>query len=419
MPRELIIRPGLNDHSVIADLIAPGGAGVLLPRRRSLISRLVLDAHHAPMRPQFAEVAANAGVPFLVDPLTPLLQGPLRAEDRWAQLPFGRIGTVAALDFGEAHDRRVLVEQVVDFQVAQGATAVIPPYPYIADPEDPWFTHALDFVRLTASYMRSKQINLPIVPVLCARRQTFAAEQSWDAGIGRFGAAATDVGADMLAISLSPIGDGKESYHKVLSLFLTVERLSATGIPIIAWRQGLYGPALVAAGLSGYETGIATREQSDMSGTISNRRPPKPGTKAGGGGFSGIYFQALNRSLPSPVAKVLLEHPALGPKVMCDDERCCPDGVSSTVTSHREHAVRCRAKGLAAIAEMPQRSWRLHHIATESDAAVTLAAQANDVLAAAGIKQRVATRGLESLAQVAEHLRQPARSRSGDASGQQ
>ena len=45
MVAELLIRPGVNDHQVVADLLAPGGASVSLPTGRPVINRLVLDAH--------------------------------------------------------------------------------------------------------------------------------------------------------------------------------------------------------------------------------------------------------------------------------------------------------------------------------------------------------------------------------------
>lgn len=36
---ELLIRPSLNDHNVVADLVAPGGNAALLPRDLRPFSR--------------------------------------------------------------------------------------------------------------------------------------------------------------------------------------------------------------------------------------------------------------------------------------------------------------------------------------------------------------------------------------------
>ena len=70
---ELVIRPGGNDHQVVADLLAPGNSSGVGSRQGPLISRLVVDAHVAVKRPAYSQVAGGAGIPYLVDPLTPLL----------------------------------------------------------------------------------------------------------------------------------------------------------------------------------------------------------------------------------------------------------------------------------------------------------------------------------------------------------
>src|ERR1700683_1413249 len=74
MTSELLIRPGMNDHDVIAELLAPASSPMLVPGdRRTAIDRLVADAHIARRRPQLAGAAAAARVPSIVDPCAPFL----------------------------------------------------------------------------------------------------------------------------------------------------------------------------------------------------------------------------------------------------------------------------------------------------------------------------------------------------------
>jgi hypothetical protein len=403
---ELLIRPGPNDHEVVQDLLAPGGAAAFSPRARPLIDRIVLDAHVAKARPDFAEAATSAGVPLLIDPLTPFWQGELRETDKWAVLPFGRASKLSADDFSNPFVRDVLVAQVVDFQLEHGATAIIPPYPYVTSASDPFLDLALDFVRGTARYMGRNGLAVPVLPVLCAQLKGLGPESSWEVGVDRFANAALDLGPESIAVCMSPAGAGSDSYSKVLRLFAATRRVKQTGARVIAWRQGIYGPGLVAAGLDGYETGIGTRELCNVSSSITSRKPPKPGQKRGGGGVPGIYLEALGRSVSSRVGETLLGHRSMRPKVMCDDERCCPNGAASTLDQRRHHAVRTRAREMAALEEQPHRSWRLHHVAKNARAAADLAVQANAVLRSAGIRERIGTSGYESLARVAEFLRE-------------
>ena len=406
MSNELLVRPGLNDHEVVSDLLAPGGTGIMVGRHRPLVSRLVVDAPVVARRPQFAEAAAGAGIPLLVDPLTPLLQGVLRDQDSWSRLPFGRAGKVVPAEFAVRSDRDRYVAEVVDFELSHGATAVIPPYPYISAPDDPWFLVALDWIRLTRTAMEREGVALPLVPVFCAQLMKMGAEKTWSIGLDRFASAARDAGAQAVGVCLSPAGDGNDSYHKLWRLFLAMSHLkSVLGLPVIAWRQGIYGPALVAAGVDGYETGIGISEQSNIRSNIAARRPPKPGQKPGRGGAAGVYVEPLGRSLNPRVARTLLENQTMRAKVMCADERCCPQGVASTLAHPREHAVRARARELATLAALPARSWRLNHIAMKAQAAVTLAEQANRLLANVGEPLRIKTTSFEALARLAEELR--------------
>lgn len=406
MNGELLIRPALNDHAAVADLLAPGGTAVMIGKHRPVISRLVVEAPIAARRPQFAEAAAGAGIPFLVDPLTPLLQGQTRDDDPWATLPFGRAGNVEAAHFASSVEQERFVDNVIRFEVEHGATAVIPPYPYVSGPDDPWFPLALSFIRLTRRRLDAVGVALPIVAIFCGQLMKFGADRAWGGGLDRFAGVAADAGANALALCLSPAGSGKDSYHKVWRLFNAMEHVKAlAGLSVFAWRQGVFGPALVAAGLDGYDTGIGLSEQSNVRSNIAARRPPKPGEKPGRGGTAGIYFEPLGRSLNPRVAKRLLDDAAMKAKLMCTDERCCPNGVTSTLAHSREHAVRSRARELAILAALPARSWRLNHIVTKTEAAVTLANQANQLLAEGNETLRIHTKGLEALSRVSEELR--------------
>ena len=76
-----------------------------------------------------AFASVNAVRP-LIDPLTPLWQGELRQNDPWANLEFGNHERLSPGDLSSPLKRETLGAQVVDFQVAHGATAVVPPYPH-------------------------------------------------------------------------------------------------------------------------------------------------------------------------------------------------------------------------------------------------------------------------------------------------
>lgn len=395
---QLLIRPSLNDHQVIADLLAPPPMPTIR-RSRPPIAQLVVDSHIAVQRPTFAESANEAGIPFLVDPTTMFLQSDVDPTSSWAKLSFAtaRPLTVDEIDVDE------LIEQVVQFQFEQGATRIIAPYLYASEPSDPAFAMSIRLLASTAHYVRNNDVPLPVVAILCGQLRKFAAVQALDAGVERFVDAAEAHDAQSVGLCFSPLGAPGDSYSKLVGLFLVASRVTRAPMSVVAWRQGIYGPALVAAGLAGYETGIGIGEQTNIARQQANRRAKDKAKRTGGG--PGIYFDQLGRSVPKPAAEVLLGVNEMRPKLMCDDEGCCPT-VAETLDNGRPHAVRSRARQLAELGEQPHRRWRLHSVARQAHTAATLAKQANRVLDAAGVKQKIGTKSLEALSQVLTELGQ-------------
>jgi hypothetical protein len=400
---ELLIRPSHGDHLVLEDLLAPS------PLHRRPIDRVVLGAHDAARDERLLAAARERGVPLLIDPLTMLLQSDVAPENPWVRLvPFGRAERVPAERLGNPFALDEIVAQAVEFQTEKGATAIIPPYFYAESPESPAFGASLTAIARTARRMRIDGLWLPIVPVLCVRVRAFSQGAAWQRALDRFLAAALDVGPQAIALHLSPLGAGDESYAKLLAAHLAARHVRAAGVPTIAWRQGTYGPALVAAGLDGYECGMGVGERSDVAAFVAARRPVKPGAAARGGfSASGIYLPGLRRSVLPRVAKVLLADPHLRGRIVCESLTCCPKGAESMLASKgRRHAVRSRARELAELAAMPSETWRLNEIAKQAASAYVTGSKANEVLAVAGVPEQVKLDGYEALQRVAELLRE-------------
>lgn len=226
MSSELFIRPGQNDHEVIAELIASDSSPTLMSGdRRFPIDRVVADAHIAAKRPQLARSAASAGIPFMVDPLTHFWQTALRESDALAQLPYGSQAARLSEDFTNPLTREALLEAVIDFEVERGATVVIAPYLFARTPEDGWFKRGLELLEATRRRMERTGLHLPLFAVLAVGHQGFAPPSAWSEGIDRFARKASEVGAAGIGVSFSPITP-RDSYGKVLALFAACEEIS-------------------------------------------------------------------------------------------------------------------------------------------------------------------------------------------------
>jgi hypothetical protein len=165
----------------------------------------------------------------------------------------------------------------------------------------------------------------------------------------------------------------------------------------------LLGPAAVAAGAQGYECGIGLRERCDLASLQASRRP-----RNNGPGFAppaGVFMQPLGRSLTRPVARLLFADRQLRPRLVCDDERCCPQGTDTTLADPRRHAIVARSTALHAMDRLPSRAWKLNDVARTAASGAVIADLASRVLAAATSKHRVPSTALNALAEVSDTMR--------------
>ncbi len=256
---------------MIADLLIPAARATLASVRRP-ISRLVLEAHVAHAYPQYREAALEAGTPLIIDPRTDLLQVDTDPKIAWRKLPYASDAAWGD-SITNPFEITALVEARVKFQVKSGASAIVSPYFYAKTPDDPAFAATLQALRVTVRFLREAKINLPLIAVLAGSHRGFARSAMFGDGIDRFAMTALNFGPQMLAFALSPNGTGDEGQGKVLQLFTAAQRLKTTGATVIAWRQGFYGPGLVAAGLDGYETGTGVGERTNFASSYSNVKP--------------------------------------------------------------------------------------------------------------------------------------------------
>ena len=399
---DLLIRAGRGDHLLVKDLCAPAASG-LWPLRELPLTGVVADAQVAMERPGLRETADAAGVPFLVDPLTPLLADQQSPSNGWARLPYATADKLTPADLGHHELQDELVDQVIGFQREQGATVLIPPYVYVDRRNSAWLEVNRSLLIRTARYLEREDIDLPVAPVFAASLHQFGPQSTWPAGLDPFLATADEMNTRYVALSMSWSKQRTASYDAIATL-MTATQHAAAGRRVLSWRQGLYGAALTGVGAAGYETGPGHGEAGHYPQLLARKRPSdKPRT---GGGEANVYFTAFGRSLDRSHGQKLLENRLLRATLVCPESSCCPDGASSMINSWREHAVRARQRELAEIDRMPASpSWRLNKISRDAEQAALSTRAGNDVLAEAGIGWRLPTDTYRHLSDVAADIR--------------
>lgn len=405
---ELLIRAGRDDHLVIADLCAPATTG-LRSARPVPFNAVVADAPVAATRPQVRETVEAAGMPYLIDPMTFLLQDEQAPDQAWARLPFAVAERMHPQDIADGGHQDELIDRVLTFQREQGATVLIPPYVYLAKRSDGWLRIQLSLLQRTLRYLERENIDLPIAPILAASLHQFGPRATWAAGLDQFLARTRDMPVRFVGMSLSWSGQGKDSYDTLATL-LSATRHAALAGRTVSWRQGLYGAATVAAGADGYETGPGHSERGMYPALMSSRRPVPPSNaedvEPGARGNAFVYLPALGRSIRRSDARLLLDDMPSRAALVCADNTCCPSGATSMIGRWRQHAIRSRASQLQELRRMPrQASWRLNHIARNAERAATIARNATEVLQRAGSSVTIPEQSYRHLAEVADAVR--------------
>lgn len=402
---DLLIRAGREDHKVVQTLCAPATAGLWSPRALPLTG-VVTDAAVAMERPMLRETAEVAGVPFLVDPLTPLLVDEQVPGKGWAGLPFAHPEKMSPADLGHHAVLDELIDQCVGFQREQGATVLIPPYLYLDKKDSPWVQINQDLLARTAAYLEHENISLPVAPVFAASLHQFGPQATWSKALDPYLRVAADMNIRHLGLSLSWTEPRAANLQAVAVLMTATQHAVSTGVPILPWRQGLYGAALTGVGTIGYETGPGHGEALHYPSYMATKRP-KEKPKSGGGGDAYVYFTAFGRSISRKPATAVMSNGLLRSQLVCPvDTSCCPDGATSMTTDWRQHAVRARHRELQEMERMPaSRSWRLNKIARDADVAAGHARAANDVLAEKKIDWRLPVDTFGHISAVADEIR--------------
>ncbi len=400
---DLLVRAGRNDHTVIDHFLTPSSAGIFGASQP--VDAVVADATVAVARPQLRRITSDAGVPYVIDPVTPLLQSEQPADDNWASLPFAQTEPLLITDLNE-YLLDEIIEKVISFQREAGATHLIPPYLYSNKRDDPWWRANLALLHRTGAYLAAHNIDSPVIPVLAVSLRAYGPAQTWDRGLDSYLRATKDLNTESVALSWS-WNDPAHSKDAMLSLLLGATSHAASVTSVVGWRSGTYGLAMAAAGAGGYETGIGSREYLHYVQLAQSKRPkpPRPDDEPRLPAY--VYVSEFGRSVQRRAAKALLHDPRIAGSLVCSPENfCCLGGADSMIENWREHTVRERRRELNQLAAMPSgTAWRMHHIEQRAERAHTLAVTANEILTNASVDVRMPVDTFASLRRVAAALR--------------
>lgn len=332
------IRPGYNDHTVLAQALAEGrGSG----------SGLVINPLHAGRQLPLIEHARAAGVETILDSKSLELSSPGGyAAHGVPELPWAADGMHSPLSLtGTERDRmlRILAEYAAEAQVS----AVLAPVHFLEGPASPWWSIDAALTR----GLRQRLNELELMDALIYYPVMVRASTLMDpAMMAQLMEHVRRLPVDGVWLRLHPFGTSK-SGPLVLKRFLQLCRqLHGLGIPLVAEHSGSVGVALLAFGaVGGIESGVTFGDTVNLDGVL---RPPKPDARA----FARpprVYLHQLGAFLEPEAARDLFGKRGMKALHGCQDPACCPRGWVDMVGNPRQHFLRQRAREVAQLSVMP------------------------------------------------------------------
>lgn len=394
---ELLLRVGSGDAALLRLVFGEVAGGRVPPWRPH---RIVTDAHVAAGKPEIADSARRAGVPLVIDPQTHFLQDVQHPADPWARLAFTDAARHTPDDLSALARQDRLIAESIEFQLAHGATVLIPPYVHIERVNDGWVTVQTSLWQRTRRYLDQQDLHLPVLAVL-ALGWRLLNHVTWPSALYPLRQALTDLNPAEVALAASKIDDGVRPDQRLVTFIVTLRRIRRR-FPLIAWNQGMLGEAAVAAGAVGYETGLGWRERCDLRATMAaHRQPPS-------GGFSArpVYIPTLKRSIPKRTIQQLMAHPNIIAELACLDSTCCPDGPHALLGDARAHALAQRVQTLHELTQPRQPAWKWNILAQQTAAGLHLAQRINVLADRTPDMWKINTAALHAIHVVAENRRQ-------------
>lgn len=338
-PLGSFIRPGYNDHVVLAQTLA---------ERRGSGSGLVVNPVHADRQLPLMAEARAAGVETVLDSKSLELSAPGGyALPGVAQLPWAADGGMHSPMTLAGPEGARMVRSLAEYAAESQFSAILAPTHFLADGASPWWT--VD-AALTASLRRTldelEMINTLIYYPVMVRTTTLLNPEVMAQLVQHLGR----LPIDGVWLRLHPFGTTK-SGPLVLKRYLHLCRqLHDLGIPVVAEHSGSVGVALLAFGaVGGIESGVTFSDTVNLDRVLS---APQPGS----GGFSPpprVYLHQFGAFMDQSVAREFFAKRGTKALHGCQDATCCPRGWVDMVANPRLHFLRQRSREVAQLTAMP------------------------------------------------------------------
>jgi hypothetical protein len=242
--------------------------------------------------------------------------------------------------------QRVYAQGCLDWQLEWGCSTLVAPFHFSRDLGSPWIDIDIKLLEESIAYAQSLDDHHPVYAGLSLNIETFTVADNRLALLNRYSRARAD-GYLFYVDNLEERTDNPLQLRALLDLLRLFQRL---GKPVFACRVGTLGLGLLAAGVDGMTTGVASLTGFSESTLLSNRATGYDMQRK-------YYIPGMMLTLPVPMAHDLLSDPS-NAYLRCD----CPHCQGSFTNLDRiakAHFLHARSDEIARLRELRSTSERV------------------------------------------------------------
>ena len=323
-PKQCYFRVLHNESGDVERFVKAGGkmdgivfAASFLPRYRKAVRNFkewripcLLDpvSYRLPYS-SFAQTQGVVNLPYVPDP-----DNVLAPED---------LQTLAA--------QQTYAHKCIDWQLEWGGSPLVAPFHFNRNLESPWMDVDVKLIEESISHVRQKGLDHPVYAGLCVNIEGFSKETNRLALLNRYSRAGAD-GYMFYVDALDERTNNRIQVSALLKLLQLFQRLSK---PVIACRVGTLGLGLLAAGVDGITSGLASLSSFKESSLLVNRSQDYSMKKR-------YYIPGMMLTLQAEMAEDILRKPQ-NAHLRCNCVHCQGRGTNLAGVS-KAHFLHARAE---------------------------------------------------------------------------
>jgi hypothetical protein len=331
------LRPGRNDHLVLQQLLSEHQ----LEATGLLIDATLIDRHD-----DLAEEAGGHGIETILDPRSVDLSTPAGFQlSGVADLPWAPSAPHRAGDLSGASGL-LFAESLAEFVVKEGLSGLLAPTHIVSSEQDAWLSVDRELTLHLRRALDSRgRATTPIYYPLTVRSAVFNDAVQREALVRHL----EGLPIDAVWLRIHPFGTTSSGPLALRRYLAGCQDLHRLGVPLVAEHTGTVGVPLLAFGaVGGIESGLTLGERFTLDRYLRT---------SDGTGFAHpprVYIDALGAFLSRDQAQTFFDKRGMRAAHGCQDQRCCPRGVSDMISEPRRHFVVQRSAEIAKLSRTPR-----------------------------------------------------------------